>query len=67
MSGKKPLNSAAIAAGVVCVILIVAIMALYFNENALLTNKDSEISSLKTQLANAGVAPNPSMINLKFK
>jgi TolA-binding protein len=63
MSQKKPLNVVAIGVGALCVVLLIAIMAIYINYNSMLVNKDGEISSLKDQLANAGIQPNPSVPN----
>lgn len=63
MTQKKPLNVVAIGVGALCVVLLIAIMAIYINYNSMLVNKDGEISSLKDQLANAGITPNPSNTN----
>lgn len=60
MNEKKPINKVAIAVGVLCVVLLIAMMGIYLNYNSMLQNKDSEINSLKSQLANNGITPNPS-------
>ena len=59
MSQKKPINTVAIGVSVLCVVLLMAIFAIYLNYNSMLQNKDSEIQSLKNQLADAGLEPNP--------
>ena len=59
MTQKKPVNTVAIGVGVLCVVLLIAVIAIYLNYTSMLNGKDSEINSLKTQLANAGITPNP--------
>jgi hypothetical protein len=47
---KKPLNSVAIGVGVLSVILLIAIAAIYLNYNSLLNGKDSKINDLNAQI-----------------
>lgn len=59
MSQKKPISKVVVGVSVLCVVLLMALFAIYLNYNSMLRNKDSEILSLKSQLADAGVQPNP--------
>lgn len=52
MSQKKTINSVAIIVGVLCVVLLIAMMVIYVNYNSMLQNKDSEIADLQNQIAN---------------
>jgi DNA repair exonuclease SbcCD ATPase subunit len=59
LNQKKPINSVAIGVGAICVVLLIAMMAIYLNYNSMLQAKDAQINSLSNQLANAGIQPNP--------
>jgi len=52
---KKRLNFVAIIAGVLCVILLVAIMSMYFKYPPIIANKDSEIIAQKNQIDDINV------------
>jgi chaperonin cofactor prefoldin len=59
MSEKKPINKVAIGVGVLCVVLLIAMFAIYLNYNSMLRDKDEQIASLNTQIASLGGNPNP--------
>ena len=48
---KKPRNSVAIGVGVLCVILLIAIAAIYFDYSSIVTEKSNQISNLQTRLS----------------
>jgi len=47
---KKPLNSVALGVGVLCVILLIATIATYFDYSTMVTNRDSQITDQSNQI-----------------
>jgi hypothetical protein len=69
---KKPLNIVAIGVGVLCFILLMALVAIYFDYSSIVTSKNNQISTLQTELngnvtalatANSQIASDQTQIN----
>jgi peptidoglycan hydrolase CwlO-like protein len=54
-TAKKPLKFVAIIAGFLCVILLIAIMSIYFEYPLIVANKDSQIAAQQNQIDNISV------------